>query len=150
MTIQLLPNTHVSPETAYVVDDYPYGFRLRCKIRYWLDISPKHGARLMSQTSNPKVAGLVWNKPKGSTYCKFAGAMYLDENNHVQWTGLHEYVEHEKVAPWIETYGAAVPESIRDRMNMWAKAVTAYAARRSTGQDMATAAAGALVETVSC
>lgn len=28
---------HTSPETAYVVDDYPYGFRLRCKIRYWIE-----------------------------------------------------------------------------------------------------------------
>ena len=24
---------HTSPETAYVVSDYPYGFRLRCQIR---------------------------------------------------------------------------------------------------------------------
>jgi hypothetical protein len=29
----ILPD-HTTPETAYVVDDYPYGFTLRCKIRY--------------------------------------------------------------------------------------------------------------------
>ena len=86
---KLLPG-HVSPETAYVVDDYPYGFRLRCKIRYWLETHKRLGVRMVSQTSNPKVAGLVWNKPKASTYCKFAGAMYLDFENHVQWSGLHD------------------------------------------------------------
>ena len=64
---------HTSPETAYLVEDYPYGFRLRCKIRRWLDCDPKRGARLMSQTSNPKLSGLVWNKPKASTYARFGG-----------------------------------------------------------------------------
>lgn len=75
---------HVSPETAYVVDDYPYGFRLRCKIRYWLEHKPGHGVRLVSQTTNPKRPGEIWNKPKASTYCTFSGCMYLDDNGHVQ------------------------------------------------------------------
>ena len=35
--MQILPGIHISPETAYVIDDYPYGFRLRCRIRYWLE-----------------------------------------------------------------------------------------------------------------
>jgi len=48
---------HISPETAFIVDDYPYGFRLRCKIRYWLEYNPKHGFRFVSQTTNPKRAG---------------------------------------------------------------------------------------------
>lgn len=52
---------HTSPETAYVVQDYPYGFRLRCQIRYWLEFKAGKGVRLVSQTSNPKVAGLVWS-----------------------------------------------------------------------------------------
>lgn len=25
---------HVSPQTAYLVEDYPYGRQLRCRIRY--------------------------------------------------------------------------------------------------------------------
>lgn len=74
---------HTSAETAYVVDDYPYGFRLRCKIRYWIETKKGHGMRLVSQTSNPKAAGLVWNKPKGTTYSPFL-AMYLDEKDHLQ------------------------------------------------------------------
>ncbi len=53
---------HVSPETAYVVSDYPYGFRLRCQIRYWLEYSPTHGFRLVSQTTNPKRSGICWKQ----------------------------------------------------------------------------------------
>src|SRR6516165_4444148 len=59
---------HISPETAYVVEDYPYGLRLRCRIRYWLEHTPKRGFRFWSQTTNPK-RGNIWNKPKASTYC---------------------------------------------------------------------------------
>eukprot|EP00697_Spironema_sp_BW2_P012450 gnl/Spiro4/28699_TR14197_c0_g3_i2.p1 gnl/Spiro4/28699_TR14197_c0_g3~~gnl/Spiro4/28699_TR14197_c0_g3_i2.p1 ORF type:complete len:154 (+),score=3.58 gnl/Spiro4/28699_TR14197_c0_g3_i2:840-1301(+) len=54
---------------------------------------PKKGFRLVSQTTNPKKAGEVWNAPKKSTYQVFAGCMYLDENGHVQWSGLSEYSE---------------------------------------------------------
>ena len=50
---------HTTRETAYLVNDYPYGFRLRCKIRYWLEYKKGHGHRPVSQTTNPKVAGEV-------------------------------------------------------------------------------------------
>jgi hypothetical protein len=78
---------HTSQETAYEVADYPYGFRLRCKIRYWLEQRPKHGFRLVSQTTNPK-RGDSWNKPKAGTYSTLA-VMYLDEQGHVQVAALH-------------------------------------------------------------
>jgi hypothetical protein len=58
----ILPPVHLSPETAYLVSDYPYGFRLRCKIRYWLEHHPKRGTRFVSQTTNPNAAGEVWNR----------------------------------------------------------------------------------------
>lgn len=64
---------HTSPETALVVEDYPYGFTLRCKIRYWLEFNGHKGFRFGSQTTNPKVTGSeFWNKPKYSTYAPFA------------------------------------------------------------------------------
>ena len=129
-TVTTLLSGHVSPETAYVVADYPYGFRLRCQIRYWLEVHPKHGTRLMTQTSNPRVSGLVWNKPKASTYARFAGAIYLDDNGHVQWTGLHEYKDTEATVAWRDTYGAAVPEATRDLMDKWVRAKLTYEARR--------------------
>lgn len=81
---------HTSPETAYTVADYPYGFRLRCKIRYWLEHKKSQGFRLVSQTTNPKREGEVWNKPKRSTYAPL-GVMFLDEQDHVQWTSPSIY-----------------------------------------------------------
>lgn len=81
---------HTNEETAYYVDDYPYGYRLRTTIRYWLETSPKHGDRFVSQTLNPKTGR--WNKPKKSTYL-LAAAMYLDDQGHVTWTGVGQWAE---------------------------------------------------------
>jgi len=36
---------HTDPESAYVVDDYPYGRVLRCKIRYWVETAGKGKAK---------------------------------------------------------------------------------------------------------
>ena len=94
---------HISPETAYVVEDYPYGFRLRCKIRYWIEFKAKKGFRFVSQTTNPKRPGEVWNKPKASTYSKFGGAMFLDDNGHVQWDGLSEYSDAKEAIAFRDT-----------------------------------------------
>lgn len=132
----LLNNTHTSPETAYVVEDYPYGFRLRCTIRYWIEYKPKMGFRFMSQTTNPKVIGrngltICWNKPKASTYCRFGGAMYLDENNHVQFAGLTEYSEAKDAVDFKNTYGAAVPEAGKAILDYWIKAKLTYEAARN-------------------
>lgn len=83
---------HTDAESAYLVEDYPYGFRLRCKIRYWIETATKGAAkgtdRFVSQTTNPKRPEEVWNKPKTSTYLEL-GVMYLDEVDHVQWWGVH-------------------------------------------------------------
>lgn len=79
---------HTSADTAYLVGDYPYGRRLRCKIRYWIETATKGAAsgqqRFMAQTTNPKSRepGDVWNKPKASTYSQIM-AMYLDDIDHV-------------------------------------------------------------------
>lgn len=82
---------HTSPETAYVVNDYPYGFRLRCKIRYWLDYRKGKGFRFMHQTTDPRRTDAeVWNKPKASTYYSI-GVMYLDEKGHTQWSVVSEH-----------------------------------------------------------
>lgn len=127
---------HISPETAYVVADYPYGFRLRCSIRYWIEYKAKKGFRFVSQTSNPKAAGLVWNKPKASTYSMFGGAMFLDDNGHVQWEGLSEYSSGAEAKAWTETYGAAVPEAGRAIHNKWVAAKVAYDAARTSGDPL--------------
>lgn len=80
---------HTDEESAYLVDDYPYGFRLRTSIRYWIETT-KHGDRMCSQTLNPKTDR--WNKPKRSTYAP-VGCLYLDDEQHVQWTAIQQHTE---------------------------------------------------------
>ena len=106
---------HVSADTSYLVCDYPYGFRLRCKIRYWLESNNK-GVRFCSQTSNPKKYH-IWNKPKYSTYSSQAGAMFLDDQGHVQHAGLHEYMDTKDCVAFRDNYGAGVPADSVNRMN---------------------------------
>lgn len=82
---------HTLEETAYLIADYPYSFKLRCQRKCWLEFKDKNGYRLMVMTSNPRKFGIVWNKPHASTYVKIAACMYLDEDGYVQWSALTEY-----------------------------------------------------------
>lgn len=82
---------HESPDTAYEVADYPYGFRLRTTIRYWVETKKGHGQRLVSQTRNPKKPGQPWNAPKGSTYSEIL-ALHLDQaTGHIEHTTATSY-----------------------------------------------------------
>jgi len=96
---------HTNEATAYVVDDYPYGFRLRTQIRYWLEYSASKGWRFVSQTLNPK--NQRWSAPKKSTYDEWAGAMYLDEQGHVRWRGLHRFSPAEEFLSFVNDFPQA-------------------------------------------
>jgi hypothetical protein len=109
---------HVSPETAYVVNDYPYGFKLRCKIRYWLEYNPKHGFRLVSQTTNPKSVHEVWNKPKANTYTSIA-VMHLDDKGHVTWSSFPQHRSAADCIQWRDTYGEGLPEKMIPALNAY-------------------------------
>jgi hypothetical protein len=124
---------HISPETAYVVDNYPYGLRLKCRIRYWIEYTPKRGVRMWSQTTNPKKPGWVWNTPKASTYCRFGGCMYLDEQERVQWSGLTEYTDGREAAAWQTTYGAGNHPEAQEIAARWISAKVAYDLARAQG-----------------
>jgi hypothetical protein len=93
---------HTTEATAFVVDDYPYGFTARTSIRYWLEYKAKKGWRFVSQTKNPKTG--AWNKPKMSTYTEWGAAMYLDENNHVQWKGVGQYSDDQEILAFVQTF----------------------------------------------
>ncbi len=107
---------HTSPETAYVVQDYPYGFRLRCKIRYWVETT-KHGQRVVSQTTNPKVNGEVWNKPKASTYSNIRVLYLEDSTGHVQNMALNFYANLQQIADFQARYAPAL-QSSRDQKEL--------------------------------
>jgi hypothetical protein len=103
---------HYSPETAFVVEDYPYGFTMRCKIRYWLEVNSK-GTRFWSQTTNPK-KGNIWNTPKASTY-SLVGVMIQkeasdgkpEEDGHIGWSGMSAY-DVSKCRAYLDTYKAGM------------------------------------------
>ncbi len=113
-------NGHVSEATAYVVDDYPYGFKLRTSIRYWIDTAPKKGSRFVSQTKDPKTGR--WNKPKASTYDLLGGVMYLDGKNHVQWDGLGPYSSAKQVLDFVQKY----PHADMPLLKTWVKMKLAH------------------------
>ena len=102
---------HTSEATAYLVDDYPYGFRERTQIRYWLEHKPKKGWRFVSQTLNPKTNRL--NKPKASTYMDWGGAMFLDDKGHVHWDGVGPYSDEKKILAFVTTFPDADLRELR-------------------------------------
>jgi len=52
-------------DTAVEIGNYPWGFRLRTKVRYWIETTNR-GDRFVKCTLNPKTN--QWCKPKKSTY----------------------------------------------------------------------------------
>jgi hypothetical protein len=103
---------HTAEITAYVVADYPYGFHERTTIRYWLEgPKPKKGWRFVSQTMNPRTNH--WNKPKSSTYSDWGGAMYLDDQGHVQWTGIGPYSDEQQILAFVTTFPGADMRELR-------------------------------------
>jgi hypothetical protein len=72
----------VSVETAFVQNDYPYGARLRCKRRNWLEFKAGRtgGFRYVHQTSDPKSSIERWNKPKLGIYTFLSVLVITDEH----------------------------------------------------------------------
>jgi hypothetical protein len=94
-----VPENQPTKENPFVVADYPYGFRLRTQIRYWIDTT-SYGQRFVSQTLNPKTN--EWNKPKYSTYSRIV-VFALDEKNYA--TSIHldsAYRSLEEIKPQLE------------------------------------------------
>jgi hypothetical protein len=48
------------------IENYPYGYNLRCTKKIWIEFNPKKGFRLNEVTKNPKTE--KWNNPKKSVY----------------------------------------------------------------------------------
>ena len=71
-------------ENSVEVDNYPWGFRLKTKKRYWIETNKK-GSRLVSCTLNPK--NNQWCKPKASTYLEVGvlTSQIIDDKNFISW-----------------------------------------------------------------
>jgi len=109
-------NGHTSPETAYVVNDYPCGYQTRCKIRFWLETSDrgicKGRTRFVSQTTNPRFTSDTWCKPKINTYGRGLVLMYLNEEGHVHTVDLTLNISFE----WLKA--ALVARGLTDEQKL--------------------------------
>jgi hypothetical protein len=116
-----------------MVEDYPYGFRLRCNKRFWLEHNPRKGTRLVAQTTNPK-RNDTWNKPKYSTYCSQGGCMGLNAEGHVTWSGLTQYDDVDVCVKWRGTYGATMPDFMQEALKLWIAAKLLFEKAKAEGQ----------------
>lgn len=84
---------HESAETGYMVDDYPYGRKTRCRIRYWVETAAKGAAKFMmrpvSQTEEP--TSKRWNAPRLGNYRDLVVLVKRADNGHVENFGLDRY-----------------------------------------------------------
>ena len=73
-----------SADNSVVVDDYPWGYKLRTKRKYWIETT-KRGDRLCYQTLNPKTN--KWCAVKKSTYAGIK-VLYENEEGHIKTYSL--------------------------------------------------------------
>jgi hypothetical protein len=125
---------HNSFETAYEIQDYPYGFRLRCKMRVWIEEHATRGARFVSCTSNPKVEGLRWNKPKAGVYAKYGVVLFLNPiHGHVEHVGVSEYSDVQELLRFRDTYGAGLPPARLEKLQTLIDHKIRYEEKRARG-----------------
>ena len=70
-------------DTAIEVDNYPWGFRLKTKVKYWVESNNK-GDRLIKQTLNPKTN--KWCAVKKSIYI----LMKITMLKAMQWENMEQ------------------------------------------------------------
>lgn len=114
-----------SQETAVVIQDYPYGYRLRCQMRVWVEFRKGKGFRYVTQTSDPKRPG-VWNKPKASTYSRVCMVIAQDENGHLSPVSLTEYSSLADYAKFFVDNCEALRGHARASLAYWTDVKTAY------------------------
>jgi len=112
---------HTSPDTAFTVDNYPYGFRLRTQIRYWIESkdAKNGGQRFVSQTINPKTGR--WNKPKAGTYSPVLVMREDTSNGYISCVGLNRCVGDKETADKIKEFLATHGDNLTDFQKKQAK-----------------------------
>ena len=99
---------HVSPETAFMQDDYPYSFTLRCRRRVWIETKKNFGQRVVTQTENPKTGR--WNAPKPGTYNLIEVMYFNEENGHVEFAAIIGYTSADKIREFQAEYAEALQD----------------------------------------
>jgi len=95
----ILLKGYTNKDNALIIDNYPYGFRLRTKIKYWIETNKSKGDRFVSQTLNPKTN--LWNKPKYSIYNTII-VMYKDlETGYINYFGLYATTDKNEIENFL-------------------------------------------------
>lgn len=96
---------HEDENTAYLVEDYPWGFKLRTQQRHWVETKKGYGQRHVTQTLNPKNG--KWCKPKKSTYAQIVVLFLEDETGYLRsyhysiaYTGQEELDKFLSLVPY--------------------------------------------------
>ena len=106
---------YTSKENSVLVDNYPWGFRLKTQQRYWIETSKTHGQRWCTQTKNPKTGN--WCNPKKSTYNAIVVLCRLD-NGHISTTGLSRYSAKENIVQeFIRVHGNNLTNWQKEKCN---------------------------------
>ena len=136
-----ITDAHTSPETALLIEDYPYGFRERTQIRYWLEYKSGHGFRQMAQTLNPKTGR--WNKPKASTYVPVMVLARQESTGHVVTHSIGNYDEPTAIDAYETFYAGALTDNHRKEirllraLNAAQKYITVTVRQAEPGEDYA-------------
>jgi hypothetical protein len=85
---------------SITIKNYPYGFRLRTDIHYYIETNKK-GGRFVSRTINPKSLG--WNKPKKSTYNDIA-LLIITEKGFINYVKLDFNDDKEQILQFKDKY----------------------------------------------
>jgi len=90
---------NITEQNPIIKDNYPYGFRLKTKIKYYVESVKKKGDRFVSQTLNPKTN--KWNKPKKSVYSNVI-VIVEDERGHIDYINFNYYFDKEEFKKFLD------------------------------------------------
>lgn len=133
--MEVISSKHNSPETAYVIADYPFGMRLRCFKRIWVETGTKGAGKGLQRigyqttvkrfnieyTDNglnleaPMAEPRAWNKPKFSTYGSIAILWIDPSTGYVETAILGQFPWTEHLDRFADRYGDALDDEQKAR-----------------------------------
>lgn len=126
---------HVSEETAYLQDDYPYG-NYRCQRRIWVETatkgSKKGQMRAVFQTCNPKTGR--WNSPHPDQYYDFVLLMHNTDNDHIEPEILTIYTADSTIAHFNNFHAAYYQQLNKENQKVVDHVGTSIATRKNTSR----------------
>lgn len=93
---------NITESNPLVAEDYPWGFKLRTKQRYWVETKATHGQRFVYQTLNPRTNH--WCKPKKGTYSAIVIPYVRKEDGHIKYTGISRYAEVDTMEAFLANH----------------------------------------------